>query len=61
MAQVVAVLFGQGGAQGWMVVHDDPSVVRLSVRTVGVRRPAKRQVLDLTFGAIGPYFLRAEA
>jgi hypothetical protein len=56
MAQVVAVLFGQGGAQGWMVVHDDPSVVRLSVRTVGVRRLAKRQVLDLTFDAIGPYF-----
>jgi hypothetical protein len=35
-----------------------PPFLRLHVRTVGVRRPAERQVLDLTFGAIGHYSLR---
>jgi hypothetical protein len=27
MAQIVAVLLGQDGAQGWMELHYDPSVV----------------------------------
>src|SRR5215217_3175089 len=42
---------------GWWSCMVTPPFPRLCVRTVGVRRPAERQVLDPIFGALGPYSL----